>query len=416
MLNIGEKIIKSIRREAKRVLLNNYEKTGKRYITPAWPHYRNQWLWDSCFHAISASELGLYDLAKNELERMMRYQTKKGWIPHQTYSTPPRWFDIERFLYGRGLRPKHSSLVAPPVLAQAVEAINDQEFTRKYIEQVASFYKYYKEYRDAENIFSIFSPRESGRDADPIFDFYRFNAPKFLKLFERVLDVSYVLILDFRNMLLGWDEKKLFKKGVFHVKDIGTHCIWVDGLYALKSLLMKVQREDLFLDIDEVIKRGEEVIFEKSYNEHDKTFYSIRKGHGQIRELSLGSLFPILLKNLPKKYKEEILDHIKNPKAFWTNYPIPSVPVLHPRFDPSSTFPIWRGPTWINSNWFLIRGLVRNGYVDVAKEIAERTLEIIDREGFWEFYNPFTGKGLRVKDFGWSTLAITFPRLLEHET
>ena len=31
-------------------------------------------------------------------------------------------------------------------------------------------------------------------------------------------------------------------------------------------------------------------------------------------------------------------------------------------------------------------------------------------QGFWEFYNPYSGEGMRIPNFGWTTLASVFDK------
>jgi hypothetical protein len=45
------------------------------------------------------------------------------------------------------------------------------------------------------------------------------------------------------------------------------------------------------------------------------------------------------------------------------------------------------------------------GYAEAADRIRDSLLGAIRREGFREYYNPLTGRGLGARDFGWSTLA-----------
>ena len=49
-------------------------------------------------------------------------------------------------------------------------------------------------------------------------------------------------------------------------------------------------------------------------------------------------------------------------------------------------------------------GLNKQKEFEFADKIAERTLAMIKKSGFREFYNPYTGKGMGAKSFGWSTL------------
>lgn len=414
----------NLRERARQVLLKNYRRTNGRYITPAWPHYKNQWVWDSAFHAIACAELDMPDLAQNEIRQLLEWQDARGWIPHRIYHDNFNLFDLERPLYRTGgWRPKCSRLVGQPVLAQAVEAIGDTQFTHEVIESLVSFYRYFLDYRDAENILSIISPRESGRDGAPVFDFFRPVTSGRWRFLNRLIDPLWVLWLDWRLMRAGWDEQIIFQNNIFHVKDVAEHCILIDGLYALQRLLQTVGKEGLFPDIAEATYRCEQAL-ELAWDSRDRTFYPLRvtasEGQGEIvytaepiRELSLGALFPLLVQNITAQQRESTIGHLRNPDSFWTEYPVPSVPVSHLRFDPASSFPIWRGPTWLNSNWFILRGLLRHGYREEAAYIARKSWEMVEREGFYEFYNPLSGRGRRVSDFGWTTLVTTFPSLLQ---
>ena len=62
----------------------------------------------------------------------------------------------------------------------------------------------------------------------------------------------------------------------------------------------------------------------------------------------------------------------------------------------------WRGPVWIIMNWFLIDGLRRYGYNDLAEFIRKDTLGLIEDAGFREYYDPRDGSGCGSGDFSWS--------------
>lgn len=409
-----------ILKEAKRVLLKNYEATGRRYITPAWPHYKYQWLWDSSFHAIASAELGMPDLAKNEIRGLLKYQEESGFIPHTIFHGERRFYDLERFFYKDEHKKTHSSIVGPPVLAQAVLAINDTAFWREVAEGLTRFYRYFEVQRMPlrNGLISILHPRES-RDSSPEFDFFRPRAPFFAKWLDRFLDPIFILRLERQYQKLRWNEQRIFKASIFHVQDLMVHAIWVEGLIALKKILETIGSPDLYPGLAELILRSQKAVLENCWDEKEKTFYSLRaeESHGMfkvsmLKTLSIGSLFPLVAGGLSPDMKESIVKKIRDEKEFGTLYPLPSVGVGEKNFNPAATWPLWRGPAWINTNWFLIRALAREGFPEEARHIAEKSLEMVGREGFYEFYNPLTGKGLRVKDFGWSTLAVTFFRYL----
>ena len=69
-------------------------------------------------------------------------------------------------------------------------------------------------------------------------------------------------------------------------------------------------------------------------------------------------------------------------------------------------FRCWRGPSWINTVWLLVPALRRFGYESEADRIVASCVELVERHGFREYYNPLNGEGLAARRFGWSTLLI----------
>src|SRR5438270_607878 len=127
-----------------------------------------------------------------------------------------------------------------------------------------------------------------------------------------------------------------------------------------------------------------------------------------VKVLTFSSLFPLILDDLdPSKAKRLIDDHLLNEREFWLPYPVPSVAATEASFDPKwRTDTTWRGPTWVNVNWYLYWGLRAHGRRDVASELAERTIRMIERGGMREFFDPRTGEGEGARDFGWSTVVL----------
>jgi glycogen debranching enzyme len=62
----------------------------------------------------------------------------------------------------------------------------------------------------------------------------------------------------------------------------------------------------------------------------------------------------------------------------------------------------WRGPVWININWFLMHGLASNGYENHAKRLRGTIIDLCRKEGFHEYFAPATGEGLGSILFSWS--------------
>ena len=67
---------------------------------------------------------------------------------------------------------------------------------------------------------------------------------------------------------------------------------------------------------------------------------------------------------------------------------------------------LWRGPSWINANWYLARGLRRHGRDELALRIEEASLDLVERSGFREHYDAESGEGYGARSFAWSALVL----------
>lgn len=271
----------------------------------------------------------MHELAKNEITKLLSVQlregSRKGFIPHQIYwEKVRRWnrrgfLDFERFFY-EGWMPHTSPLVAQPVLAQAVRSINDADFFQECADQLVDFYKYFQNFRDPDQdgLISIITPRESGRDSSPEFDFFRFGgfrAPRYLKFLDIANDITSLFWMEIRYKLMGWDEKRILESRIFDVQDLVEQCIYIDGMYDL-LWMMEVWDGSCgrYPDIKSVIAKAESAVLQKCWNSKDKTFYSLRNGDEQLQDLTIASLFPILIKDLGDDKVAEIVRALRDPK------------------------------------------------------------------------------------------------------
>jgi glycogen debranching enzyme len=81
---------------------------------------------------------------------------------------------------------------------------------------------------------------------------------------------------------------------------------------------------------------------------------------------------------------------------------IPTVARNDPAYDPEA---MWRGPAWANINYFFIEALQKAGETGLARELRDKTLNMImDQPGIHEYYNPETGEppAGAASMFGWT--------------
>jgi putative isomerase len=66
---------------------------------------------------------------------------------------------------------------------------------------------------------------------------------------------------------------------------------------------------------------------------------------------------------------------------------------------------MWRGPVWVNINYFMIEALGQIGEIALARELREKTLDLImSHDSIFEYYNALTGEAppTAADVFGWT--------------
>lgn len=390
-------------------------KTTFHYTKPSPGTYPFQFFWDTCFHVFILCALGEQSMAKEHLISLFAMQEKDGFVGHMIYwdrLTPGRLADVFQSKPGlKNLFQSHmSALIQPPLVAQAVarvyEVSRDKDFLVSMLPKLKKYFRWLAQNRDfqGDGLLTIISPFESGIDWKPTFDVVvgfpqkRANWRLFMK----------VVRVDFRNYLNNFNLKKIYRKGYFLVKEVGFNTIYAQNLRALSGLCSELGEEE---EARKFARLGEKVsksILELMYDEDDYAFYDVRgKENTKIKILTPTIFYPVVLKGLPEEIREKVVKrHFFNSEEFDTPYPIPSVAKSHPSFDPTESTYIWRGPTWIVSNWFMHQFLMEKGYREESKRLINSIRKLIEKSSFREYYNPFTGEGYGAKDFTWAGLVL----------
>ncbi len=399
--------------EAREVLTDRIvksENTGRfLYTCPSPNIYPHQWLWDSAFHSIVWTYFDIEN-AKQELITVVKKQFNNGMIPHMSYwrRSPSFIGRVTDWIFKNYPEKDRSSITQPPVIGEAVEIVyeksNDAKWLSKMIGPLIKYFNWFYSERniDDDGLVVVIHPWETGMDMLPCWD--QFIGVK--KLFQ-VRSGLWLNRLIKRYNRVNWNIKKIIDMDLFVVKDVSFNVIYILGLQALTRLCEKIgdnENAQIFLTRSQQALKSLE---DKSWNSSAKFYFDLySRSDDQINELTVSGLFPILLYIDKKRAKLIIEKHILNKDEFWTNYPIPSVSVSSPKFSPKSSFLLWRGPTWLNTNWYLIKGLLKQGYKQEGNELIKKSIALINKSGLWEYYNPITGKGLGAKNLGWSTLIV----------
>lgn len=376
----------------------NRRKAGEfNYTVPSSDTYPYQWLWDSCFHAIVLRNFSI-EKAKSEITSLLSKQFEDGMVPHMIY-----WERGDKVNIDWG-RKDTSSLTQPPMIAYAIWSIfeldGDIAFLESTYRSLFHYYRYLLNDRDPHerHLVGIIHPDESGEDNSPRFDALM-NLPP-VHTFED----------NFKKRLLLVEENKKCKfdapfcmKNFFWVKDVPFNAILAENLRSLVSIAEKLERgydaEHFNHERESLMKAMRELMFE------DGLFWSTwGEDYRKIKVKTWAMFMPLFANLLSKEEAKDLVDkHLKNPDEFWTEYPIPTVPIDEASFDPES---LWRGPTWVASNWFIHKGLLNYGFTEEAQIIKEKTIALLKLSGMREHFNPKTGAGGGAHNFTWGGLVL----------
>jgi glycogen debranching enzyme len=102
-----------------------------------------------------------------------------------------------------------------------------------------------------------------------------------------------------------------------------------------------------------------------------------------------------------------LVDQLREPSGYWPRFPVPTVPTTAAHFREQR---YWKGPTWVNTNWLVVEGLRASGEHERAAALSDRTVDLVERSGFCEYFSPLSGGGYGAPSFSW-TAALTLDLL-----
>lgn len=452
----------AIRASARRILEQNtkqgvstWDGRPYHYACPSLTIYPFQWFWDSCFHAIAFSHWDAQRGA-DELRTLLSGARADGFIPHMIFWEREQYESVVEDKHKFALDTPYSTrTIQPPVLAQAVDRVVQagagQAFLDEVLPRVRAFYDWLAANRDpdGDGLIAIIQPDESGMDAAPQFDVMLshlpLDHPKVAEVLMRIAPTHGEQLWQLAGHLMNHDIKALmaglaalahdfpelpqwvaeavadwllgsyravdynlpevFALDLFVCEDVLVNAIYAQGLQTLARLLPAGEGEVY----RQRARRVTEALVAKCWDPERGAFFDLMgQAENPAPVLTISSLMPLILDDLDPAIAERLVrEQVRNPETFALRYPLPSVAESEPTFVPSLEWGlIWRGPTWINTNWFLARALAERGYREEARAIARASCELVQRSGYWECFNPLTAEGHGAPNFGWSTLVV----------
>ena len=380
--------------------------------------YPAQWNWDSGFIALGYSYFNL-NFALKEINTLLDGQWKDGMVPHILFHNTKTNYYPNYTAWNCGNKIHSSGITQPPILATILkEILNKNKINKtqllnikKIIKKIKKFHEWFIQFRDPKKtgLVSILHPWESGYDNSPIWDEpmnkvkieknikYKRADNKVVNPDFRPLNIDYDRYVTIKNNLrkIKYNPKKVYKSSLFNVVDVGFNSIFLKANKDLVSLL------DTFgfnkTKIDNYIKLTEKN-FLKLYDKKRKTFFSKDlKNNKKIYIPSITNYFVLFadLNNdkINKKLIQNLKKHNSKEKYFFS-----SIKTNHKSFEEKR---YWRGPVWINCNWFIYKGL-KNKDKFFSDKIKNKTIQILEKKGFFEYFSCKNGQPMGAKNFSWS--------------
>jgi glycogen debranching enzyme len=403
-------------KNAQKILIGNRKKG---YTLPTNNKlYPAQWNWDSAFIALGYSYFKL-NFALKEIKTLLDGQWKDGMIPHILFHNTNTNYYPNHTAWNCGNKIRSSGITQPPVLASILKEIIDKhkitkiqkKEIKKFVIKIKKSHEWFIKNRDPKKtgLVSILHPWESGYDNSSLWDEpmkkvkiekniqYKRADNKVINPEHRPLNIDYDRYVTIKNDLRKkkYDPKKIFKTALFNVVDIGFNSIFLKANKDL-IILLKIFNIDSS-KIFNYIKITEKSIL-KFFDKKKKTFFSYDLRNKKKIFIPSITNYLVLYADIKNNKINNILVKKLKKHNLKEKYFFSSIKPNHKTFEEKR---YWRGPVWINCNWFIYKGLI-NKDEKYSKKIKKSTIRLVEKKGFHEYYSCKNGKPMGANNFSWS--------------
>jgi glycogen debranching enzyme len=361
--------------------------------------YPFQWNWDSALIALGLARVDP-ERGRREVRSLLRGQWADGMVPHIVYhdAAPgyrpgPELWDVTS---AAGV--PTSGITQPPVLATAVRALHEAAPDHAFLAEVVPAIERWHVWLHAERalddgLVAIMHPWEAADNsprfdealravADDAADVTRSDTRGAAAVDERPTDADYRRYVALVEHLRAYRYRPSLDQAPFVYADLTFNAVLAVAEQDLAALWRGLGEDGARAAAASARLRAALDGRSDGYETVD-SLLPLYAGAADARRLYDDALWS------PERFGPSA-------DAPWA---VTTTSKSSAAFDPRR---YWRGPVWINVNWFLVRGLERSGLADEAAELRRMTLELVDRSGFAEYYDPRSGEPLGSRSFSWS--------------
>ena len=171
------------------------------------------------------------------------------------------------------------------------------------------------------------------------------------------------------------------------------------NLKALEGMAQILGKQDDAQKWGSYAKKTKQAVLNQLWNKKMNFFSHRDPRTGQYSTImSIAGFYPFF-SHLADKEHLVCLNHLFNENEFWAKYPVPSISMDDPKFDPNA---FWMGPSWPAATSHIVEGLawaaknLDSSLTENAAELFRRAAKIYftPQVDFHERFNPLTGKPL----------------------
>jgi putative isomerase len=336
-------------------LLSPVGRVAYEAMTPSKTSYVGLWLWDSAMHALAYRHVDP-ELARNQIRAMLTCQLPDGMLPDAIY---------DEGVISTIDHPISAEVTKPPILAWTAlklhESNPDLDFLQEIYVALVRWNAWWFSMNDddVDGLAQYNHPYSSGVDNNPMWDYgMPVESP----------DLNTYLCVQMGSLALMAEQ-------------LGMHA---EGAMWRRRAAAIVRR-----------------MIEDFWDEETGLFRATHE-HEPIPVVTPFNLYPLWTGQLPDHIRDRLIAHLTNPDEFWGEYAMPTVARNDPSYDRER---MWRGPVWVNINYFFIEALRQIGEMELACELRRKTLELVMRHpSIYEYYNSETGDppATAADTFGWT--------------
>jgi putative isomerase len=311
-------------------------------MMPSMVNYVGLWLWDSAMHTLAYRHIDA-KLARNQIRAMLECQLPDGMLPDAVY---------DEGVISEIEHPIKAEVTKPPILAWAALKLHETAPDPKFLQEIYvplvrwNAWWFSMNDDDVDGLVQYNHPYSSGLDDNPLWDYGMPVESPDLNTYLCVQMGSLAMIAE----ELGMDaEAEMWRRRSKAIVGRMIEDLWDDQMGIFQAM-------------------------------HDDQ---------PIPVVTPFNLYPLWTGQLPDHIRGRLIEHLTTPDELWGEFRLPSVAYNDPHYDPNT---MWRGPVWVNINYFMIEALHQVGEHQLADELTLKTLDMIKiHPGIYEYYNSQNG-------------------------